>query len=125
VDTHVSVSVPADADYLTVVRTTVASTLAVHGLTLDEIEDLRLVCSEACGLLLAAASPGACLTCAVSVDNDGVDMVVSTDVPGVVPIDRDGLSWTVLTALVDDVSLDGSLLRLRAARELVAAPPPS
>src|ERR1044071_3788970 len=57
----VSVTVPADVSYVSTLRLTTASLAARCGLTVDDIEDLRLAVDEACALLLPHAIPDSTL----------------------------------------------------------------
>src|SRR5260370_13943250 len=61
---HVTVSMPAEGAYLSVLRTATAGLAARLDFTLDEIEDLRIAVDEACAMLLSQAIPGTHLECA-------------------------------------------------------------
>ena len=73
----VSVTVPARAEYLHVVRTVVGSVAARHHLTIDSIEDLRIAVDEACAQLLTAR--GTTVSVKLSANGDGVSVTCSTD----------------------------------------------
>ena len=60
---HVTVRMPAEGAYLSVLRTATAGLAARLDFTLDEIEDLRIAVDEACAMLLAQAVPGTNLEC--------------------------------------------------------------
>ena len=102
-------------------RTVVAGVGARTGMTYDAIDDLRLAVQEAAGQILAVAGPTATLSLSVDVVDGGLELQLSTDAAvGVWPppgVER-SLPWTILTTLVDHVSLGGSngdaWLRLRA-----------
>ena len=99
----VSLRLPADGAYLSVLRTTTGGLASRQDFTLDEIEDLRIAVDEACAMLLADASPGADLTCTFEMPPD--EMAVSVRVlsqAGRVP-STDTFAWTVLSALAGDV----------------------
>src|SRR6266516_508606 len=55
---HVTVCMPAEGAYLSVLRTATAGLAARLDFTLDEIEDLRIAVDEACAMLLGQAIPG-------------------------------------------------------------------
>jgi serine/threonine-protein kinase RsbW len=100
---QVELSVPASSAYLAVLRTTSAGLGARLGLTLDDIEDLRIAVDEACAMLLPIAAPGANLQCRFELQLDTLEVLVSvaaarTDLPT-----RESFSWTVLSALADEV----------------------
>ena len=59
VQDQVTIRMPAEGAYLSVLRTATAGLAARLDFTLDEIEDLRIAVDEACGMLLAQAAPGA------------------------------------------------------------------
>ncbi len=59
----VILAVPAMTSYLAVLRTATAGLAARLGMTLDEIEDLRIAVDEACAILLPIAAPGSDVTC--------------------------------------------------------------
>src|SRR5499433_1279836 len=52
VQDQVTIRMPADGAYLSVLRTATAGLAARLDFTLDEIEDLRIAVDEACGMLL-------------------------------------------------------------------------
>ncbi|NEE02550.1 anti-sigma factor [Phytoactinopolyspora halotolerans] len=116
----VELSVPASSAYLAVLRTTSAGLGARLGLTLDDIEDLRIAVDEACAMLLPIAEPGANLQCRFELQNDALEVHVSvaasrSELPG-----PDSFAWTVLSALAGDVRSsatgDGVVIMLRKER---------
>ncbi len=60
---QVTVRMPAEGAYLSVLRTATAGLAARLDFTLDEIEDLRIAVDEACAMLLHQAIPGSALEC--------------------------------------------------------------
>ena len=58
VQDRVTIQMPAEGAYLSVLRTATAGLAARLDFTLDEIEDLRIAVDEACGMLLGQAAPG-------------------------------------------------------------------
>src|SRR5215469_13154996 len=99
----VSVRVPADVSYVSTLRLTTASLAARCGLTVDDIEDLRLAVDEACALLLPHAVEGSSLESTFSLQSG--EIVVDTTVISVddAQPDRSGFAWTVLGALASAV----------------------
>jgi serine/threonine-protein kinase RsbW len=113
----VSVSVPARAEFLHVVRTVVGSVAARRDLTIDAIEDLRIAVDEACAQLLSAH--GSTLSVDVASLPDGVEAVCRTDAT-IEPWPPAGaersLASQVLQGLADEVAweqtADGSSIRV-------------
>ena len=94
---------PAQAAYLSVLRTATAALASRLDFTLDDIEDLRIAVDEACAMLLVQAVAGADLTCSFELAGDAVAVHVSVPtVDGEVP-SRETFAWTVLTALAGEV----------------------
>src|SRR5947199_10620582 len=103
VQDQVTIRMPADGAYLSVLRTATAGLAARLDFTLDEIEDLRIAVDEACAMLLAQALPGADLDCEFKLDDASIKVAVSVlTVDGQQP-SRDTFAWTVLSALAGEV----------------------
>jgi len=103
VQDQVTIRMPAEGAYLSVLRTATAGLAARLDFTLDEIEDLRIAVDEACGILLAQAAPGAELTCSFTLGEDRMNIAVSTSASQPRPPARDTFAWTVLSALAGSV----------------------
>ena len=102
----VTVRLPADSAYLSVLRTATAGLAARLDFNLDEIEDLRIAIDEACAMLLAQAVPGTDLTCEFELAGDSMSISVSVlTVDGLEP-SRDTFAWTVLSSLAGDVDAE-------------------
>jgi serine/threonine-protein kinase RsbW len=121
---HVTVGMPAEGAYLSVLRTATAGLAARLDFTLDEIEDLRIAVDEACAMLLAQAIPGTNLNCAFDLGAEAMTITVSvTAAEPRIPA-RDTFAWTVLSALAGTVdsrlgSDDQVSIVLRKRRESV------
>jgi serine/threonine-protein kinase RsbW len=100
---EVTVRMPADGAYLSVLRTATAGLAARLDFTLDDIEDLRIAVDEACAMLLSQAIPGSSLDCTFSLSPDM--LTISVSVPCLSPRlpTGDTFAWTVLTALAGSV----------------------
>jgi serine/threonine-protein kinase RsbW len=100
---QVTVRMPAEGAYLSVLRTATAGLAARLDFTLDEIEDLRIAVDEACAMLLAQAIPGSSLECSFTLGRDR--MTISVSVPCLTPRvpASDTFAWTVLSALAGSV----------------------
>jgi serine/threonine-protein kinase RsbW len=100
---HVTVGMPAEGAYLSVLRTATAGLAARLDFTLDEIEDLRIAVDEACAMLLSQAIPGTNLDCAFDLGAEAMTITVSvTAAEPRIPA-RDTFAWTVLSALAGTV----------------------
>jgi serine/threonine-protein kinase RsbW len=122
VQDRVTIQLPADGAYLSVLRTATAGLAARLDFTLDEIEDLRIAVDEACGMLLAQAVPGSSLDCDFTLEDDRISITVSAISQRPRPPARDTFAWTVLSALAGSadasVSTDGRVtVMLRKVRE--------
>ena len=100
---RVTVRLPAEGAYLSVLRTATAGLAARLDFTLDEIEDLRIAVDEACAMLLSQAVPGSNLECGFTLSQD--TMTIAVSVPCLDPEQpaSDTFAWTVLTALAGSV----------------------
>jgi len=96
---QVTIHMPAEGAYLSVLRTATAGLAARLDFTLDEIEDLRIAVDEACGMLLGQAAPGANLECDFTLGPDRISIAVSAQSLQPRPPARDTFAWTVLSAL--------------------------
>jgi len=106
----VTVKVPAQPDFVHVLRSVVATVAARANLTVDEIDDLRLAVDEACAQLLSLPSPATTLTLVLSPgDHDGLVVLASidADVRAWPPEGAERtLTWQVLAALADDARFE-------------------
>ena len=100
---HVTVTMPAEGAYLSVLRTATAGLAARLDFTLDEIEDLRIAVDEACAMLLAQAIPGTSLECGFDLDSDQMTITVSVVAAQPRTPAKDTFAWTVLSALAGEV----------------------
>jgi len=123
---HVTVCMPAEGAYLSVLRTATAGLAARLDFTLDEIEDLRIAVDEACAMLLSQAIPGTTLECAFDLGAEEMTITVSvTAAEPRIPA-RDTFAWTVLSALAGTVDSrlgpdDQVSIVLRKRRENMAS----
>lgn len=101
----VEVRVPADVGYVSTLRLTTASLGARCGLTVDDIEDLRLAVDEACALLLPLADPDSELDLRFRLGSGHLAVEASVRSAGSDEPDRGGFAWTVLGALASSVEV--------------------
>jgi serine/threonine-protein kinase RsbW len=120
---RVTVCMPAEGAYLSVLRTATAGLAARLDFTLDEIEDLRIAVDEACAMLLPQAIPGTNLECAFDLGADEMTITVSVVAAHPRTPARDTFAWTVLSALAGTVDSrlgprDHVAIVLRKRREM-------
>lgn len=100
----VTVTLPAQSAYLSVLRTATAGLAARVDFTVDEIEDLRIAIDEACAMLLTRAVAGADLQAVFAIGEGSMSASVSVLTTDGQEPSRDTFSWTVLTALAGEVT---------------------
>lgn len=112
---------PAGAELVSVARLTVAGLASRLGFDFDEVEDLRVAVAEAVTLLLPPPAEEATATvelratwspeglCVVAERQEGTPRQVADP-------DERAVAVMVMEALVDDVTLDGPIIRLRKQR---------
>lgn len=105
----ITVSVPPESGSVQVLRAVTASVAARMNMPFDGIEDLRLAVDEACAWLLSPRQEATSMTLQLRPMTDRLEAVVSIDAAGRTwpPSDPEqSLSWRVLSALVDTLSLE-------------------
>lgn len=103
-DPVVTLRIPAQSAFVVLIRAAVSAMCARLDFTVDRIEDIKLAVNESAALLLADAPAGGEVFVALRPDAPNglrVDMTGPT-VHGRA-LARDSFTWTVLTALVDEV----------------------
>ncbi len=103
---EVTLTVPADSLYLSVVRTAAAGLAARLDFTLDDIEDLRIAVDEACALLLKQARAESHVRCEFTVAEQSLGVRASAVCDHPTVPSHDGFSWTVLTALTSSLDME-------------------
>lgn len=95
----VELRVPADGQYVSVIRTTAAGLAARLDFTIDDIEDLRIAVGEATALVLEEADPATDLHCGFHLGERSltVEVRVGTTTPPVP--NYESFAWQVLTTL--------------------------
>jgi serine/threonine-protein kinase RsbW len=102
----VSLRVPADGAYVSVLRTMTAGLAARLDFTVDDIEDLRIAVGEACALVLPEALPGGDLE--AEFRQTAGTLTVSVRVPtiGRAQPDYESFAWQVLSTLATEAVAD-------------------
>ncbi len=102
----VTVTVPASAGHLAVLRTAVGGFAARDSFTLDQVDDLRMAVEEAAVQLLRHMR-GDRVGMELETTRSGVEVRLSGEVaPGDPVIDEASFSWTILRALADELRVD-------------------
>lgn len=103
----VTLRIPADRDFVVLVRSAAGHLGARAGFSMAEMQDWRLAVDEACGLLLLpdeVDATGEELECVFRLTADGVAVTVSAEArPGSKP-QVGGFGWSLLAALVDGLN---------------------
>ena len=115
----VRLSVPAEAGWVSLVRSTAVAVASRLELDLDALEDLRLAVGECAAMAVAGAPEGSTLDAVLELEGDQVRVTVS----GAGHLDslpaKDTFAWALLEALVVDISVeqtsDGVAISLRAS----------
>jgi serine/threonine-protein kinase RsbW len=103
----VSLRVPADGAYVSVLRTMTAGLAARLDFTVDDIEDLRIAVGEACALVLPEAVPGADLVADFRLTPGTLTISVSVPTAGARTADPDSFAWQVLSTLTSSAGAAG------------------
>ncbi len=103
----VSLRVPADGAYVSVLRTMTAGLAARLDFTVDDIEDLRISVGEACALVLPEALPGGDLEAEFRLTPGTLTVSVSVPTDGSRSADHDSFAWQVLSTLTGTASSSG------------------
>jgi serine/threonine-protein kinase RsbW len=104
IDPSVTLRIPAEGAYVVLIRAAVSAMCARLDFTIDRIEDIKLAVDESAALLLSDAAPGAELDVRFTPDApDGLRVEMSCQTVHGRSLPRESFTWTVLTALVDEV----------------------
>lgn len=117
----VDLRLPADGAYAAMVRTLAAGIAARLDFTMDDIEDVRMVVSEATALVLEQAAEDGELACAFTLESGRLRLSVSTATTGTTEADYENFGWQVLAVLAEDASIDISPGRYGVTATVVSA----
>jgi serine/threonine-protein kinase RsbW len=95
----VSLRVPADGAYVSVLRTMTAGLAARLDFTVDDIEDLRIAVGEACALILPEAVEGGDLEAEFRQTPGTLTIVVRVPTSRRTEPDYESFAWQVLSTL--------------------------
>jgi serine/threonine-protein kinase RsbW len=107
-NTQIHLSVPAQPEYVHMVRVVASGVASRLDYPVDQIDDLRIAVAEACAALLTAGAPDT-LDLRIAVSDRDMEIELSTD--GRVsawppPEVENSLAWVVLSALTDEVRFE-------------------
>jgi serine/threonine-protein kinase RsbW len=104
----VTLTFDADTRNVGLARTVAAAMSARADLPIDQLEDVRLAVDEAVSQLIVDAPPDSTVTCSFTPREQGLDVALRCPSASGRPPAKDTFAWTVLAALVDDVSAEVS-----------------
>jgi serine/threonine-protein kinase RsbW len=102
------IRLPAETAYVAVLRMAASGIAARLDFTLDEVDDLKMAVSEACSMVLAAATPGGSMYAAFSLGEGRIEVRVSADAVNADPPDPGSFAWQVLASTAAEVSAETS-----------------
>jgi serine/threonine-protein kinase RsbW len=102
----VSLRVPADGAYVSVLRTMTAGLAARLDFTVDDIEDLRIAVGEACALVLPVATPGGDLEADFRQTPGTLTVSVRVRTEARAEPDYESFAWQVLSTLSAEATAD-------------------
>ncbi len=106
VKADVSLRIPADGAYVSVLRTMTAGLAARLDFTVDDIEDLRIAVGEACALVLPVATPGAALEAEFRQTPGTLTVAVRVETASRAELDYESFAWQVLSTLTAGAAVD-------------------
>jgi serine/threonine-protein kinase RsbW len=109
---EVSLRVPADGAYVSVLRTMTAGLAARLDFTVDDIEDLRIAVGEACALVLPEALPGGDLEAEFRLTPASLTVSVRVETASRADLDYESFAWQVLSTLTAEATAHAGDQRL-------------
>ena len=119
----IDLAVPAEPEYVGLIRSTAAHIAAHANLTVDAIDDLRLAVDEAFAVLIAHKPETGVVSIRFTIGSAQLAIEL-TGPAGSPPPDKSSFAWTVLSALVHEVSAQTSpagLVTLLLTAKVVAS----
>lgn len=98
----VTIEVPAQAEYVAVLRAAAGVIASRLEFSLDDIDDLRILIDEAASVLLTAGAFGT-LHCSIDAAGETVTLRLRAEVPEGSTSPEEGFAWSILRALAQDV----------------------
>lgn len=106
---EITVSIPARAEFLHIVRSVAAAVAARLDSPYDTIEDLRMAVDEACAQLLAIGPPASNITVRMALSSEGIEVTVFTDgetEEWPPPKADQSFGWRTLSVLTDEAMFE-------------------
>jgi len=101
--TTIQLTVPADANFVGLVRSSAAHAAAHANLDMDLIDDLKLAVDEAFALVIGSQTSSDSVTVTFTASDAGLEVVLTG--PHGTPAPETGtFAWTILSALVSEVA---------------------
>jgi len=120
---RIQLVIPAAAEYLVLARLTAAGIAGRLGMSYEDVEDLRVIASETCRLLMGDNGAAGTVTLSYVTEGQSLEIVAvgETDPMPATP-EEDDLSLHLLAALADDhdVSVGGGEARIRVVKRASA-----
>jgi serine/threonine-protein kinase RsbW len=108
----ITLRVPAEGAYVSVLRTMTAGLAARLDFTVDDIEDLRIAIGEACALVLPETVAGGDLVADFRQTPDTLTISVRVETTGRAQPDYESFAWQVLSTLAAQATADSTDDRL-------------
>lgn len=99
----VTIEVPAQANYVAVLRAATAVIASRLEFTLDDIDDLRILIDEAASVLLTSGAEGT-LHCVIEAADETICFRLRGAVPSGAAALEEGFAWSILRALANEVT---------------------
>jgi serine/threonine-protein kinase RsbW len=103
----IDLAVPATPEYVGLIRSTAAHIAAHADLTIEAIDDLRLAVDEAFAVLIAHQPESGAVVIRFTIHAEQLDIELTAPAGSPLP-DKTSFAWTVLSALVHEVSVQTS-----------------
>lgn len=103
----IDLAVPASPEYVGLIRSAAAHIAAHADLTIEAIEDLRLAVDEAFAVLIAHNPDSGAVSIKFTIHSEQLDIELTGPAGSPAP-DESSFAWTVLNALVHEVSTQTS-----------------
>jgi serine/threonine-protein kinase RsbW len=119
----IDLAVPANPEYVGLIRSAAAHIAAHADLTLDAIDDLRLAVDEAFAVLIAHKPESGAVAIRFTIHSEQLNIELTGPAGSPQP-DKSSFAWTVLSALVHEVSTQTSpagLVTLSLTAKVVAS----
>lgn len=104
-NSRVSIEIPAQAEYVAVLRAASGVIASRLDFTLDDIDDLRILVDEAASVLLSTGAKGD-LRCDIDVEDAAIRFQLRGRLPDGEEPHGEGFAWSILNALAHDVRMD-------------------